>query len=163
MSIPIQEYSGTAYKVIAGTFYDATAPDAVIMALETARARGARVRLFIGDPATGKAWQEEYDVCGRVSRTMGPVKAPLLINNARSLGGGIIGAAHVVAVMTAPGCFLYKHPTFYTGTFKAVASDMPEYKSAAIDAETGGIIARFKHETGARRWVDFMHGARMCK
>lgn len=163
MSITLETHLDKTYKVISGTYYDADAPDAVIMALESARRSGRRVRLFIGDPATGKAWQEEYDVCGRVSRTMGPVKAPLLINNARSLGGGIIGAANVVAIIDAPGHFLYKHPSFYSGTFKAVASDLPEYKSAAVDVETGGIVARFKHETGARRWVDFMHGQRMSK
>ena len=62
----------TKYKVVNGTFYDEGTPDEVCRVLEYARER--RRRLAIAYQAESAP---EY---GYVGRSMGPVKAPLLIH-----------------------------------------------------------------------------------
>jgi hypothetical protein len=80
----------TKYKVVNGTFYDLETPDEVCQVLE--RAREQRRRLAIAYKAES---QPEY---GRVGRSMGPVKAPLLIHNTRSFGGGVISTKLIVEI-----------------------------------------------------------------
>lgn len=143
------------------TFYDSRTPAAVVEALEKARLNGWRVRLFYGDPETGRAWTEENDVIGTIGRSMGPIKIPLLIANARSLGGPGILDSSIVAIITGPGCFIYRHPGFDVGQWAAVSSDLPDYVAAVT--HNGKIHARFKTELGARRYLGFMRGERMSK
>jgi len=50
-------------KVVNGTWYHQETPGPVIQALESLRAaRAQRCPLWLGDTATGKAWNEEWDV-----------------------------------------------------------------------------------------------------
>lgn len=91
------------YKVVNGTFYDLETPDEVCEVLE--RAREQRRRLAIAYEAESAP---EY---GRVGRSMGPVKAPLLIHNARSMGGGVICTRIIVEIRdSATKELLYKKP-----------------------------------------------------
>jgi hypothetical protein len=80
----------TKYKVVNGTFYDEGTPDEVCRVLEYARER--RRRLAIAYQAESAP---EY---GYVGRSMGPVKAPLLIHNSRSMGGGTICTRIIVEI-----------------------------------------------------------------
>lgn len=144
-----------------GTSYGNGTPDAVIALLESARASGARLRLFYGDQKTGKSWHEENDVIGTVSRSGGQIKIPLLIPNARSTGGGGILTGSIVAIATAPGRFAYRHPTLDLGTFEILPSDLPEYAERVL--VDGVNHARFKRVGAAARWVQFMKGERFAK
>jgi len=54
-----------------GTAYHVNTPPAVVTALEYARQKGKRVRLFYGDPQTGRDWAKEYGVVGRVAMANG--------------------------------------------------------------------------------------------
>lgn len=82
--------SEAKYKVVNGTYYHEGTPDEVCQVLE--RARETRRRLAI-------AYKEESaPEYGRVGRSMGPVKAPLLIHNARSLGGDVICTNIIVEI-----------------------------------------------------------------
>lgn len=78
------------YKVVNGTFYDESTPDAVCQVLERARER--RQRLAIAYQA------ESAPEFGYVGRSTGPVKAPLLIHNSRSMGGGVICTRIIVEI-----------------------------------------------------------------
>jgi hypothetical protein len=80
----------TKYKVVNGTFYDEGTPDEVCWVLERARER--RQRLAIAYQA------ESAPEFGYVGRSMGPVKAPLLIHNSRSMGGGTICTRIIVEI-----------------------------------------------------------------
>lgn len=83
------------YKVVNGTFYDAGTPDELIRVLE--KARESRTRLGIVYRAESKP---EF---GRVGRSTGQVKAPLLVHNARSLGGEVLCTAIIVEVRESDG------------------------------------------------------------
>jgi hypothetical protein len=80
----------TKYKVVNGTFYDPETPDEVCQVLEQARER--RKRLAIAYQA------ESAPEFGYVGRSTGPVKAPLLIHNSRSMGGGVICTRIIVEI-----------------------------------------------------------------
>lgn len=67
------------HKVVNGTTYHPDTPDELIAILE--RARESRVRLAIAYRA------ESAPDYGRIGRSMGPVRIPLLLHNARSHGG----------------------------------------------------------------------------
>jgi hypothetical protein len=160
-----------------GTYYHDTTPRLVIDALEHARENGHRVRLFTGDTNTGKQWFDEYDVCGTVGRSMGPIKTPLLIANSRSTGGGAILTDCIVRLLVN-GREVYRHPKYKTPVFsiREIGPDeMPPtdrcypkhslrsmgYTHAAdIDGKNH---ANFKSLAKAQRWVEFMQGKRMCK
>lgn len=135
---------------------------AVIDAIVIAAACKTRVRLFLGDTATGAAWPEEFDVIGTIGRSMGPCRVPLLINNARSTGGAPISVELVVAIFnTRTGHALYRHPTFNPGAWDAIPSDMPGYSEAAT--HNGTLHARFKKPGQAGRYCAFMRGERFSK
>lgn len=80
----------TKYKVVNGTFYDPETPDEVCQVLERARERRQRLAIAYREES-----QPEF---GRVGRSTGPVKAPLLIHNSRSLGGGVICTRIIVEI-----------------------------------------------------------------
>lgn len=65
----------------------------LIMALARARGASARIRIYSGDPKTGRAWGDVES--GRVGRTTGMIKSPILVYNHRSYGGGIISSSVV--------------------------------------------------------------------
>ncbi len=91
----------TNYKVVNGTFYPLGTPDEVIRVLE--RARENRVRLAIAYRSESRP---EY---GRVGRSMGPVKIPLLSHNIRSHGGGGLLTNIIVEIReSSGGRVLYK-------------------------------------------------------
>ena len=74
------ELGGKEYKTTNdGTHYPAAAPDELIRVLEDARLNGRRVRLFYGNDVTGIDFLEEHDIIGRIGRTGGIVKSPILL------------------------------------------------------------------------------------
>lgn len=122
-----------------------------------------RVRIWYGQQESGRVWDEEYDVLGRIGHSTGVVKIPLIVFNARSLGGpGLLTRCILRIQSTKTGWVLYQHERF----------EMPEY---VIDTAWGSdelpytvkrdktIIAAFKTEAKAQRWIDFMIGKRFSK
>lgn len=164
------------YKIYNGTAYHVDTPIEVINTLETARAsriRGHqyRLRLFLGDPETGRDWGEEYDVIGYIGRSMGPIKIPLLVYSRRSYGGpGLLDHRIVKIVDVQTKRTVYQHPLYqlpaYTlGTCppKIGAIDMAAEGYTVGVYREGENIANFKTEDQARRWIAFMRGERMRK
>jgi hypothetical protein len=78
----------TNYKTVNGTSYLEGTPSVIIDALEYAREHNTRVTVDYGDVKTGESWGEAYDITGYIGRSMGPLQVPLLVHNARSMGGG---------------------------------------------------------------------------
>lgn len=123
-----------------------------------------RARFFYGDLQTGEAWMEEHDVMGTVGKSTGPQPCPLLINNARSLGGGRIMGSVVKIIDIDTRRVLYEHPSFSNPADRAelvMPSDHPAYvTNVVID---GKIHARFHSDKAAVNWLDFMQGKRFSK
>jgi hypothetical protein len=102
------------YQVENGTYYDAHTPRAVVLILEGVRTHETRIRLYYGDRETGRDWNECYDVTGRVGRSTGPIKIPLLIHNRRSMGGAGILDRCIIKITTAKGGkVLYQQPNYF--------------------------------------------------
>ncbi|MBU2346535.1 MAG: hypothetical protein KJ888_20285, partial [Gammaproteobacteria bacterium] len=100
-----------------GIEYHDETPEAVIKILEDnlRNHRQERLRLYYGDSETGLDWEEVYDVTGYVGHSTGTVKIPLLVHNARSLGGSPILDHCIVKITktTKPYKVLYQHPKYH--------------------------------------------------
>ncbi len=143
-----------------GIYYRDTTPRAVIDGLERAYRTGERIRLWTGDPLTGKNWYDEYDVTGTVGRSMGPIRIPLLIASPRSSGGGAIGTDAIVCLRVG-GREVWRAPGFEMPAPVIKAEEFECYHCAAyLD---GKLHARFKTQKSAQRWADFMSGRRDAK
>lgn len=132
----------------------------VINALEHCRLYQLRIRLFYGDAKTGVAWAEEHDTIGRVGRSTGSQKIPLLIASKHSIGGGAIFDCCIVAIK-CEGEFLYKHPNFSTGECSVTRGAGPH--SGWLVLHNNAAHADFKTEKQALRYAAFMRGDRNSK
>jgi hypothetical protein len=153
----------TEIKHPSGTYYRKGTDPKVIQVLEEARQSGKKVRLFYGDPDTGKLWHEEYDVCGTIGRSMGPLKVPLLIEGNAS-GGGSILQENIMRIIVDHQQ-LYRHPKYrepkYEVNYNAnPVGDPPLRWEVYVD---GTLHARFGTSKKADRWIAFMRGQRMSK
>ena len=100
------------YKVVNGTSYHIDTPDEVVKVLEVARKNRTRIRLFYGDTNTGRCWLEVYGTIGRIGRSTGCNKIPLLIKTSRSTGGGAILDDCIVKI-TIDKKVVYQHPQYH--------------------------------------------------
>ena len=91
------------YKVVNDTSYHQETPDDLIKVLERARENRTRIVVDYGDVKTGESWGEVHDIAGYVGRSTGTHKIPLLVHNARSLGGGALLDHCILTVKTSKG------------------------------------------------------------
>jgi len=86
----------------------------MIMQLEHLRIYQTRCRFHWGDVKTGKDWGDDCDVIGRIGRSTGSIKIPILLYNSRSSGGGAI-LDHCIVKITESrgGRVLYQHPKYH--------------------------------------------------
>jgi hypothetical protein len=109
----------TKYKETNGTFYHAEITPVMVGILESIKVNNIRARFHWGDVKTGKDWGDIYDVAGTIGRSTGPVKIPLLIHNARSMGGGALLDNCIVKITTTRGLktntarVIYQHPNYH--------------------------------------------------
>lgn len=142
------------------TQYDPDTNVAVKAYLEAYRKAGAKVRLFFGDIETGRDWLSEHEVLGRISRTMGPLKAPILVTD-KSNGGGIILSACILKIVDAESkAIVWVHRNYQEPKFDLKSSSTEPGYGAEVWVD-GSVHARFKSEAQAMLWMDFMKGNRM--
>lgn len=146
-----------------GTCYHRETRQDAINVLERARYRGDRIRIFYGDTTTGRCWDEENDVVGRVGRSTGGIKIPLLINNARSSGGPAILDHCIVKIIDRNKKTLYQHEKFHQGTFSVGPGNKPEIGFVANVYKDGEVYARMMTIKAAERLRDFMIGNRFTR
>lgn len=91
------------YQVVNGTSYDPQTSDKVIEVLEHCRKNNIRIVLDYGDVNTGKSWGDIYGITGRIGRSMGPTKIPILLYNRRSMGGGSILDHCIIGIKESRG------------------------------------------------------------
>lgn len=93
----------TLNKVSNGTFYPANIPSKLVEVLENCRINKTRIVIDYGDTVTGVSWNEANDVTGYIGRTTGENKAPILVYNSRSLGGGCIMCGNILTIRESKG------------------------------------------------------------
>ena len=108
-------------KIDLGTWFDPDTHPEVKRQLELAMKGGYRLRIEYGDRETGQAWDDRPNA-GTISRSMGPMKVPLLIRRAGSYGGDSVLDACIVKISETPGGrLLWQHPTYTPAPKKEVA------------------------------------------
>jgi hypothetical protein len=147
----------------AGTHFHPDTVAQVARLLDSHIASGEKVRLFLGDAATGAAWHEENDVVGRIGRSMGPCKVPLMVGGKDSGGPALLDHC-IVGVLAKGGAWLWKHPTLDLGQWAAepidhTARSGSRFQGAAL--VNGTLYSRHTSLQGAQRLVDFMLGRRL--
>lgn len=102
------------YFQVRGTSFPVGTNPIVAEWLQTALERGrlrrdaGRIRIYYGDAETGRGWNEEHDVRGKVGRSTGTYKVPLLLHNSRSTGGFAILCKSIVKLVL-DGQTVYTH------------------------------------------------------
>lgn len=138
------------------TYFDPGTPTEAARVLEACRKSGDRVRLILGDTATGESWFDEHDVVGTIGRSVGALKVPLLIVDGEC-GGSAILTAHLLAlVQWSNGRWLYRHAAYQAPEL----SLMPTGDAARPWAvwRSAAEIARFRDLGKAGAYVAFMRG-----
>lgn len=109
--------AGTStHKVLSGLYYHRETSDEIIGIIDRLHRERTRVVISYGDVVSGRMWgiDEETDVTGRISNSMGPVKIPILIHNSRSMGGGSLLEHGIIRIRYARGkSVIYQHPNFH--------------------------------------------------
>jgi len=143
--------SSVTYKVSDdSTYYDMETPDDLIEILERARTNRTRLKFYLGDIKTGKDWMEEDSKLGRIGRSTGPIKIPLLIKNVPSTGGGALLTQCIVKIVTSPErTVLYKHPKYYQPEMKILEDGDGKYSHAILI--DGDIYSRHESLVSAKR------------
>ena len=75
------------YREVNGVFYHAQTDPGLIAVLERVRQARARIRVTLGDLATGRPWGDRPEE-GYLDTSRGPIRIPLLVARSNSDGGG---------------------------------------------------------------------------
>jgi len=141
-----------------GTWFNPKTPRQVCEVLEVIRKRGEKIRVFYGDPKTGRDWNQEQDVIGHIGRSIGPMKVPLLLDDEDGVGGmAMLDHCLVRIIRIEDGKEQYRHPSYHLRHFEAVAGDDPRYPMKVL--ADGADYAFFKTEGEAYLWLAFIMGA----
>lgn len=75
------------YREVNGVFYHAQTDPALVEVLEGVRRNRARIRVTLGDVATGRAWNDRPEE-GYLDTSLGPIRVPILVPRSNSDAGG---------------------------------------------------------------------------
>ena len=144
------------YKVVNGTSYNVETNPTVVQLLEQARQSRARVQLYYGDAKTGRDWCECHDVRGTIGRSMGPIKIPLLVSEVTNDGGfGVLDSA--IVRLKIGGKEVWRHEKYHQPqhTIKKAWEEFGDHDKNPFEVYADGkLVARFKTETKAKRYLD---------
>jgi hypothetical protein len=99
-------------KIDLGTWYTPGTPPQVERILHHALRSEQRLILTMGDAESGQAW-DDTPSRGTISRSMGPLKVPILISRRGAHGGSAILTDCIVRIQDSKTKNdLYRHPTF---------------------------------------------------
>lgn len=158
----------TVYKVTEdGTYFHRDTPDGIIELLELARRLNYYVWFRLGDRNTGRDWLDDNDTAGFVSRSMGPVKIPILLAARNSSGGGGILCDSIIKLVVHGGgrnrvwqSTAYERPEL---VIFQVAAERSPWRVRVSSDPADRYQSGFRTEAKARRWVDFITGRRLNK
>lgn len=94
------------------TYFDPGTDPKAARALESCRREGRKVRLVLGDTATGRCWLNEHDMVGRIGRSTGTMKVPLLVELGEDGGVAILTDCLLRLIDWKSGRDLYRNPAY---------------------------------------------------
>ncbi|BCU08363.1 hypothetical protein [Allochromatium tepidum] len=99
-------------KKMAGTWFKPKTPPRVRRILEKAWREDVKLRLFFGDVDSGRDWLEENDTSGRIGRSTGLMKVPLLLSDSGRFGAPILDDC-IVKIQNQAGKVLWQHRKYH--------------------------------------------------
>ena len=173
----VTDSTGRSYNKIEGICFNPETPDDLcrIIAALIESGRETRIRIFLGDTATGKEWAEENDVTGYFGRSTGQFKIPLLVNNRRSMGGPAVLDHCILKLQTTSGRVLWQADNYvplvwWSGLLPEPMKDNDRVYITGVwyreihQAEAEKVLhARCQTLESAARLADFMRGDRGSK
>jgi hypothetical protein len=152
-----RELCKRAAPVLAGdTWYHPTTASEARQALESARVCRRRVRLYYGDPSTGRDDLEVADTIGWIGRAGAPFAQPVLLASIEDRCGVPIWDNAVIRIqdLDAQGCTVYQHAGYHLPDLTVVAI-MDGTAEVLIDGHT---TQAFDNDDHAQRWLKFVRG-----
>jgi hypothetical protein len=159
------------------TWYPDGTPPKVRSVIEAARAsytdyhaQGTVLRLFYGDPETGRDWAEQNDVIGFIGRSSGMMKVPLvlepLLDEERNIvssgfGGSIMTRSIVRIINVTSGEEMYRHKNYLLPDLQIEERDCPDGYRFVVQRVGEGIVATAKTREEAESHVAFLKGYRL--
>ena len=138
------------------TYFDPGTDPKGARILERCRDQGTKVRLILGNTSTGRVWFDEHDVVGRIGRSMGPLKVPLLIEPGADGGSAILTACLLAIIDWDGGAFLYRHPNHRAPELLIRHGGDPERPWEVLHHED--VVARLPDIGKAGAYIAFMRG-----
>lgn len=117
---------------------------------------GEKVRVFYGNPKTGKSSMDEFDMIGEVGRSTGTLKVPVLLSESDGFGAPMQDDMIIRIIRMSDHKNLYKHPGFHVPEMKIIEGEHPQFKVSVM--VEGQVAARFKNLGKACKWIAFMAG-----
>ena len=90
------------YLIVNGTSYYYKTDPQIIKILEELRQNKTRIILKYGDE-NGETCNDVSEMTGRIGRSSGKIKIPVLVHNLRSIGGRGILTDRIVKIVTSKG------------------------------------------------------------
>jgi hypothetical protein len=152
----IDGIGSTKYKLYNGTHYEESTCDEVVAILDNCIRNKdfMRIRIFYGHTAKnsveGEDWLEEHDTIGRIGRSNGRIKIPLLLKKVCSYGGGGLLTSHIIRI-TQNKKDLYRHEKYHLPELRV-------YENVVL--KNGEVIARFENNLKATHYLEFLEGVR---
>lgn len=139
------------------TYFDPGTPPRAARTLEACRRSGTMCRLILGDTATGESWFDEHDVVGRIGRSCGALKVPLLVPPGEDGGPAILTACLLVVIDWQSGEALFRHPLYREPELGLFPDADAKHRWCVRHRDQ--TLARFDDLTKAAAYLAFMRGA----
>jgi hypothetical protein len=144
------------------TWFTPGTPAPVQNIIEAHRHSRKLVRLFLGDPQTGRDWMEEHDVVGYIGRSTGGMKVPLLVRHGENGGGAILTDCIVRLMDARSGKELYRAANYQLPTLNIVPVADQKMRAKGLVSEVtdseGKVHGRFPSVFRAAEYVEFITG-----
>jgi hypothetical protein len=138
------------------TYFDPGTERKAATVLESCRQTGNKVRLVLGNTVTGEPWLNEHDVVGKIGRSSGHLKVPLLMEDGESYCGAILTVCLLAIIDWTSGRTLYRHAAYRETDLSLKPTDNPDRPWAVLHLNE--VIAQFKDVGKACAYLAFMRG-----
>lgn len=139
------------------TWFHPDTPVELQAILERCRENRTPVRCFFGNPKTGRDSLEEFNVTGRVGRSTGILRIPLLVPDGDCGGDSLSSERVVKLVATRSGRVLWQHAAYHIPQLALVPDESHPGITWRLDVD-GQCQARYRDIGEAAEHVAFITG-----